>query len=372
MTTIKFQLLTVFIKRLINVRGLSGNLSFYSLGLLLLIISGMSQASVNPFKKSKSYNFGADISWRKHNGAAIKSGRVRDGNDTNYYHLNVNKYRLQLRLGKNDPSGELENTRLLESLTISNVLVDGRRLPVFNWCLQNQLHPGKKLKHDATVPDNICQNTGGGGDFIIRLDSRTRNILKKSDILEFIIEPYGRPVKLRYNMSGFASIMTKIDPPEKVSKPIPVIKPATRPTPRPPAKPKSAPVAPPRPKPVVKKIKTCNASPPEDYRKLIKSVAYPCSDSTKKTAAEKKIHGLVNKEKEEQKQKQKQENKASSVEHERLKAVAQEKRDIEWNNKQAELWISRCERHWNKGNSPCYCEKFIKSAPLGTKNTCKK
>ncbi len=355
-------------------RGLFSHLSFYSLS-LLLIMSGTSQASVNPFKKSKNYNFGADIAWDKHNGAAIKSGRVRDGNDTNYYHLNINKYRLQLRLGKNDPSGELENTRILKSLTIADVLVDGHRLPVFNWCLQNQLNPGKKLKHDATVPDNICQNTGGGGNFIIRLDNRTRNILKKSDILEFIVEPYGRPVKLRYNMSGFATIMTKIDSPKKVSKPAPatrpVVKPAAKPVSvksaiknRPSTKPKTTPVA--QSRSLIQKTKTCTASPPENYKTLIKPLAYPCSNSTKKTTAENKILDLVNKEK------QKQKHEATSTEHERLKAAAQDKRNIDWNNKQAELWISRCERHWNKGTSPCYCEKFIKNAPPGTKNTCKK
>ncbi|HED35644.1 MAG TPA: hypothetical protein ENJ08_15735 [Gammaproteobacteria bacterium] len=353
-------------------RGLSGHLSFYLLS-LLLVMSSMSQASVNPFKKSKSYNFGSDISWDEHNGAAIKSGRVRDGSDTNYYHLNVNKYRLQLRLGRNDPSGELENTRLLESLTIADVLVDGHRLPVFNWCLQNQRNPGKKLKHNATVPDNICQNTGGGGDFIIRLDKKTRDILKKSGVLEFIVEPYGRPVKLRYSMSGFATIMTKIETPKKVSKPVSVARPATVPVAKPVARPapaKPRPAA--KPRPVVKKTKMCNASPPEDYKPLIKSVAYPCADATKKSAAEEKILGLVDKEKEKEEKKKKRKLKSESIEHERLKSAAQDKRNIDWDNKQAELWISRCERHWKKGNSPCYCEKFIKNAPPGTKNTCKK
>jgi len=167
------------------VRGLLGKLYFFSLS-LLLVVPGASQASVNPFQKSKSYNFGADILWYEHRGAALKSGSVRDGGDTNYYHLNINKNRLQLRLGRNDPSGDLDNTRQLESLAITDVRVDGRRLPVFNWCLQNQQYPGKKLRQNAAVPDNVCLNVGGGGDFIIRLNARTRDILKKSATLEFV------------------------------------------------------------------------------------------------------------------------------------------------------------------------------------------
>ncbi|VAW59062.1 hypothetical protein MNBD_GAMMA11-1312 [hydrothermal vent metagenome] len=354
--------------------GLLSKLFFCSLSLLLLVPS-VSLASVNPFQKSKSYNFGADVSWSEHNGAAIKSGSVQDGGDTRYYHLNINKRRLRLRLGKNNPDGELGNTRQLESLAIADVMVNGRRLPVFDWCLHNQRNPGKKLKQSAVVANNTCLNVGGGGDFIIRLDARTRDILKKSDTLTFIVEPFGRPVKLRYSLSGFAAIMVKIDrpviKPKPARKPVPVSKPvvrANKPEPRPrrvPATVKVKPVPAVKPGPVVKKVKMCNALPPADFRPQVKSVAYPCANSAKKLSAEKKVLELV-------KEKQREVEAAQESEHQRLKAAAESERNVDWDNKQAELWISRCDRHWKKGTSPCYCDKYIKSAPPGVKSTCKK
>ena len=73
------------------------------LSLLLVTLSFSCLAGVNPFKKSKNYTFGADEVWYENNNTAIKSGSVRDGADTNYYHLNIDKYRLLLRLGKMIP-----------------------------------------------------------------------------------------------------------------------------------------------------------------------------------------------------------------------------------------------------------------------------
>lgn len=184
-----------------------------SVSVFLLLMSFTGHAVVNPFKKSKNYTFSSNVSWYEHNSAAIKSGSTRDGSDTNYYHLNIDKYRLMLRLGKNDPSGELENTRPLDSLAISDISIDGRRLPIFSWCLENQQNPGKKLKQNSVVANDVCINAGGGGDFIINLDDETRNLLKNAKKLEFTIEPYGRPVKLIYTMSGYAPIMAKINKP---------------------------------------------------------------------------------------------------------------------------------------------------------------
>ncbi|VAW65218.1 hypothetical protein MNBD_GAMMA08-45 [hydrothermal vent metagenome] len=333
---------------------------------LLWVTSSVSVAANNPFKKSKTYTFGSSVPWYENNDTAIKSGSVRDGSNTNYYHLNINKRQLLLRLGKNDPSGELENTRPLENLTISDVKVDGRRLPLFGWCLQNQQNAGKKLKQNAVVANDVCINAGGGGDFIINLDDRSRAILKASKKVEFSVEPFGRVVKLNFNMAGYAPIMAKINKPA----PSPVVK-KPKPKPKPvvvKAKPK------PKPKPVAvkakpKPAKVCHARAPEEFKSAVQAVKFTCGNKASKSRAEHKIAESVVTEK------KKRNAERLAAENEKLvRELSTEdgKREAVWEKQQAKLWIKRCERHWAKKTSPCYCEKYLAQAPSGVKNTCGK
>lgn len=324
---------------------------------LLLMNAGVSFAGVNPFKKSKNYSFGTDVRWYENAGAAIKSGSVKDGSDTNFYHLNIDKQRILLRLAKNDPSGELENTRILDALAITDVLADGKRLPVFSWCLQNQQNPSKKLVQNAVVANDRCINAGGGGDFVIILDDQTRNILKNAKALDFVIEPYGRPVKLTYSMSGYAPIMAKINKPVPPPPPPVVKKPAPAP----------AVVAKPKPKPKPKPVQMCYAKPPADFKSAVPAIAYPCKDDARKADAEIKISARVEHEK------KKMAAELEAAKQEKLaaqKSVEDNKREAEWEEQQKALWITRCQRHWKKGTSPCYCEKYLDEAPAGVTNSC--
>ncbi len=329
----------------------------------LLVMSSTSYAA-NPFKKSKNYSFGSDVVWYENNDAAIKSGAVRNGSNTNYYHLIINKYQLLLRLGKNDPSGELENTRLLDSLSIIEVKADDQRLPLFNWCLQNQQNPGRKLKQNAIVANDVCINAGGGGDFVIFLDDETQNILKQAKQLEFTVEPYARPVKIVFSLSGYAPIMAQINKPitppivkKPVAKPVPVVVVKSKPKPKPKVKT--------QPKPV----KMCSVKAPADFKSAVSAVSYPCKNKVKKTKAEAKVAAAVKQEK------KKMAAELQAVKDKELikqKTLEDKKRDIDWDNKQTALWVSRCQRHWAKNTSPCYCQKYIERAPAGTKDTCRK
>ncbi len=336
----------------VNKRVLTGLCGF------LLVVSSMSYAGMNPFKKSKNYVFGPDVAWYEHNDVAVKSGSVRDGSHTNFYHLNIDNEQLLLRLGRNDPSGELENTRILENLSITEVNVDGRPLPLFNWCLQNQQNPGKKLKQNAIVANGVCVNTGGGGDFIIKLDKGTSKLLYNAKMLEFVVEPYGRGVKLSYSMLGYAPIMDKINKP--APKPVAVVAPKPKPQVKP--KPRPKPKSKPKPKP----IKICYAKAPVEFKSQIKSVSYPCNDKAKKASAESAISTRVGQEKQ----------KKAAAENEARQARQQDredsKREAEWESKQTNLWVSRCKKHWAKNVSPCYCEKYLSQAPAGIINTCGK
>ena len=235
---------------------------------------------------------------------------------------------------------------------------DGRRMPLFDWCLRNQQNPGKKLKQNAVVANDVCINAGGGGDFVINLDKESYGILKGVNQLEFIIEPYGRPVKLTFTMSGYAALMAKINKPV----PPPVVKKV---------EPKPAPVivAKPKAKPKPKPVKMCYARPPIDFKSAVPAIAYPCKNEVKKSNAEIKIAAKV----EHEKKKMTAEIDAANEEAlAREKSVEDNQREVEWEGKQAELWISRCERHWTKKRSPCFCEKYLELAPEGVTNTCGK
>lgn len=325
---------------------------------ILLAVSSAGHAGINPFKKSKNYTFGSNIAWYEHNNVAVKSGSVKEGSDTNYYHINIDNDQILLRLGKNDPSGELENTRLLDGLSIVNVIVDGQQLPLFSWCLQNQQNPGNKLKQNAIVANGVCINAGGGGDFVMHLDKQTRNILHAAKVLEFVVEPYGRAVKLTYSMHGYTAIIDEINKPAPVvvkpaPKPVVVVAPAPKPKPKPKSKPK--------PKPV----KMCYARAPVAFKTQISTLSYPCNDKAKKASAESKIAAQV---------KQEEDKLAKADEELEMRQRAREdtKREAEWDTKQSSLWISRCKKHWAKNTSPCYCEKYLDQAPPGITNTCGK
>jgi hypothetical protein len=321
----------------------------------LLVSSFSAQAGINPFKKTKNYEFGNNIAWYLKESAAAKSGSAQDGSDTLYYHLNITKDRFRLRLGKNDPSGEIENTRDLGKMAIVDVILDGQRFSQFQRCLDNQEQISKKLKQNALVANGTCVNSGGGGDFTIRLDAGSRNALKAANSLELVIEPYGRPVKLKYSMAGFTGIMSKLDKPKPKPKPKPVAK----------VKAKAKAVA----KVASKKkaVKMCLAKPPSDFKSAVRAVSYPCKNEARKEQAEKSVAALVEKEK------QKMAAEMARLEQEekaREKASKSNQIEAEWAKKQSAIWIKRCEKHWSKGVSPCFCEKYLDSAPAGVTNTC--
>ena len=135
------------------------------LSALLLILAGLilnslnASAAGNPFKKTKDYQFNDSIAWYFKEGAAIKSGSEQDAGDILFYHLSINKNQIRLRFGKNDPSGELENTRTFDDLEIMDVTIDGQRLKRFQWCLDNQSQLSASLKQNAIVANGTLVST---------------------------------------------------------------------------------------------------------------------------------------------------------------------------------------------------------------------
>lgn len=316
------------------------NWVIYAAAVALTATSLAVSAGKDPFKKNKKYEFMNETSWYKKNSAVIKAGSVKESGDTFYYHLKISKMQLRLHLGKNDPSGELKNTRQLDYMSVFDVAVNGTTLPRFKWCLNNQDGGSDSLKKNARVAGSTCVNTGD--NFIINLDDKTFKQLMSAKTISFEIEPFGKTVSLTYGMNGFAGLMRQVNK-SAVAKKAPVKK------------------------PVAKKAKTCYAHPPANFKSSVKSVAYPCDNAGKKTAATKSVNQKVAKQRKQQQaalaRKREQEN---APKHSEI--TSQE--ELEFEKKQAERWISRCQTHWDKGVSPCYCQKYVKFAPAGIKDTC--
>lgn len=313
--------------------------------------------AANPFKKSVDFDFPDNINWVLKNKTAVKTGQVKEGSDTLYYHLSINDKQLRLRFSKNDPTGQVINSRSLSSLVIEDVLIDGQRMPLFQWCINNQQLESREFKQDTPVAQNACVNTAG--DFIMNLNNQSREMLKKAGTLEVVSEPFRRTEILSFGMSGYTTLMKKLEKPV-VAKPV-----------KAPAKP--VPVA--KPKKVAKKVvKTCFAKAPAEY-KNIKPAAYPCPDAAGKSVAEAKIAKLVASKKKAREAaaaaaaqaaaSQKQKAQASEIDK-----AAEARAEAEWEKRQTAMWTKRCQKHWRKGVSPCYCQKYISNAPAGVKDTC--
>ena len=317
-----------------------------------LISLSLSIQAANPFQKTIDFEFPDSVSWSLiKKDTAVKTGEAKDGSNILFFHLSINKKQLKLRFSKNDPTGQVINSRSLNSLVIKDVLVNGKRLPLFHWCINNQNAESDKFKQGTPVSRNGCINEDG--DFIINLDNKSQQLLKNAQTLEFVTEPFRRTEKLKFGMAGYVAIM------KKLKKPAPVI--PVKVTPKPVLKQKIA---------AKKVIKTCYARPPAEY-KTLKPVVYPCLDAAKKTAAETKINQQVMVEKKkagllaaEAKKKQTQKQAA------KVDTAAEEKAEAEWQKRQNAIWIKRCEKHWMKRVSPCYCKAYIAHAPQGVKDTC--
>ena len=316
------------------------NWVIYAAAVALTATSLAVSAGKDPFKKDKIHEFMDDFNWYKKNSTVIKAGGIKESGDTFYYHLTVNSQQMRLHLGKNDPSGELKNTRQLDYMSVIDVAVDGNTLSRFKWCLVNQDGGSSSIKKGARVSGNTCVNTGD--DFIINLDDKTLRQLASAKTISFEIEPFGSTVHLIYGMQGFATLMKQVTTPVVAKKAQAV-------------------------KPVAVKQRTCYEHPPAEFKSSVKSIAYPCDNAGKKAAASKSIDQMVAKKRQQQQAAlARQRELENAPKHSEL--TSQE--ELEFEKKQAERWITRCQTHWAKGVSPCYCQKYVKFAPAGVQDAC--
>ncbi len=330
--------------------------------LIFSFISSAVLASNNPFEKKVVVNIGTDHVWEINDGVAVKTGEDKKGQ---YYQLRFDRKQLSLTV-TDDEAGQ--HPRSFSQFAVMDVQVDGKRLPLFTWCLKNQERHDRFLQQGLAVKKGICAVNGEQGEAVIRLNRATFESLKTGKRLVFLIKPYRTPLKLNYDLSDFNGMVTAL-----------TVKPAMSASQ--PAAAKAAPVE-----------KKCWAGAPARYPD-IKPVEYDCADAAAKKDAEKWVITLINKEKARERelalkrkkqQSAAQEKKRRELEAQRRKLAEQkaleEKRQAEAaaiaasELKQSELnteitlkMVGVCKKFWDKGEHRCYCQKYIDYAPASIK-----
>ncbi len=360
-------------------RYYQGNMSNYSKFLALacvLVLSFRAEAvsGGNPFDKRTRIFAGAGMDWTLVDEELRKSSANEAGT---YYHLFISDDELRLRLSAtSDP----EQRRAYKSLAIEDLKVDGKRLPIFQWCLNNQPGNDRFLQQGLSVSQDICDNRGAEGEFILRLDDPTMQQLQQGKRLAFEIKPYRSRVEVNFNIADLAAAQAILE--------------ASKAPPEPPPVPASL-MAAPKPTapavPVIKAepVKMCDARAPAGYD--ISAESYVCNDPSDRIRAKKVITAAVNKEKARRAQvaQQQAERKRAAEEAERArqqalleqqKAEAAEAAAIaasELNqqaiqNQLTEKMLGVCNKMWARGKHRCYCQKYIEHAPpdIQSSSTC--
>ncbi len=322
--------------------------------------------SDNPFAKKDSLNVGKDVSW-KIDKKAVQATKTSDDGKGAFYHLQFDNKQLKLSIS-NDASGE--NPKKFEQLEVKDVEIDGKQLPLFKWCLNNQDRHNRFLQQGLKVKKNICSINGRSGTFVMRLNQDTLNSLQSGSRLTFMLKPFRTQLELNYDISDFKDMVLVLN-----AKPAPVVVPVAV-TAKPPA--------------AAKSVRKCWAGAPPQYNK-IKSVEYDCDDATAKLDAETWVTKLVNKEKEKEKklatEKEKQRKLAEEKKQKELAAklkqeeliqaeaaaiAASQARQAEIGDEITVKMLKVCDKYWSKGEHRCYCQKYIEHAPksIQASSTC--
>ncbi len=354
-----------------------GKRFFVVAGVLLsaaLAVSGAHAALDNPFARAAEVNIGADSDWRVDAGSISKTGR---GDDGLYYKLSLHKNQLSLKIGK---QAEVEtDPKSYKALAIEDLRIDGKRLPLFQWCLNHQQNHNRFLQQDLEVKDGICMNHGERGEFVVMLNRQTLDLIENGERLRFVIRPFRKPVHVNYDISDFSEAYAILQARAAASQRAAASAPA--------------PVAV-QPAPVVKpvEVQMCKLAAPQDFASVA-AQEYVCGDAADKRRAQQRIDTAV------KQAQQRRQRIAAEKEKQRLAAIAaqqkaeEERRKAEQARKAEEAAIAAseqkrhqimdeltkkmvgvCNKVWSKGKHRCYCERYIEYAPPGIQSdaSCKR
>ena len=341
--------------------------------LALLLLNGQVIAnSANPFDKAIMVSAGNDVAWQFGDQSATKSVK---GDDGTWYHLFFDGLRLRLRL-TGSAADSANAAKQFDELSVYDVKIDGRRLDVFQWCLNNQDKHSRFLQQGLSVKKGVCQNQGEQGTFVMRLTKDTLASFSRGKSIEYELKPFRTTVKVKFNIDDFNTVTNEFkkqqDAKLAASKP--------KPAKAVPAAAAPVVVSAPKPKPRAR----CRIAPPEGFSE-VKTITYYCDDASARDSAKAKVDSRVSQIREQRKKaaakaerKRKQEEAARLAKEEALKreqeALAESAAiQAELSTDIAKKMIAVCEKKWAAGEHRCYCEKYIQYAPASIKanSTCK-
>jgi hypothetical protein len=354
----------------------------YFICLAMLITSGQVIADGNnPFNKAVKVTAGHDVAWKFGEQTATKSVK---GNDGTWYHLFYDGLRLRLRL-----TGSAEDSqygaRQFEGFAIYDVRVDGKRLDVFQWCLNNQTKHSRYLEQGLSVRNDVCQNLGAQGTFVMRLTKETIAALENGASIEYEIKPYRTTVEVKFSIDNFDRVgeeFARQQEQKLAASRAEEERALAEAEAKANAKAKAAAaltapaVAAPSPKPLSKP--KCKIQPPKGFSEIA-AIAYDCDNVSARVNAQASIDLKVEEiEKRRKKAAAEAERKRKEQEAARLAREEAMKKEQEVLAEsaaiQAELssditkkMIAVCEKSWLQGEHRCYCQKYIEYAPPGIK-----
>ena len=348
------------------------NVLRFFIGLAILITtSQVSAKGPNPFDKAIEITAGSNIAWQFGEQTATKSVQAKDGT---WYHLYYDGLRLRLRLTGSTADTE-HGAKQFDDFAINDVKVDGKRLKIFQWCLNNQDKHSRFLQQGLSVKKEVCQNQGERGTFTMRLTKDTIASLNSGNAIEYDLKPFRTTVRVKFNISDFDQVSTEFkrqqDAKIAASKP----KPAAPVAPVVVAKPKSKSKSKPRAK--------CKVGPPEGFSE-VSTISYNCDDVAARDSAKATVDARVNELRRQREQAAAEaERKRKAAEAARLaqeEALKKEQEALaasaavqaELSSDIAKKMIAVCEKNWAQGEHRCYCEKYIEFAPASIKanSTC--
>lgn len=311
--------------------------------------NAIARSSDNPFAKGASVDIGKNAAWVIKEKTATRSG----SDSGTFYHFFYDRKQLRLRITESAEDSEAAAKRY-DQFAVNDVLLDGKRLPVFQWCLNNQQRHKRFLQQGLQVKKDVCKNQGEVGTFSMRLNVATLDALSKGKKLTFALKPFRSPVEVNFDISDFSNVVAKLNAP-------------------------ATPVAKkPEPVPAVVSKKKCKASPPTGFAE-VKAVEYNCADAAARAKATTSISAVVSKERARRKQAaaerkrlaaeakkkelvaKKAAEKKLATERAAIAAIAAQRQVI--GNEISTKMIAICQKKWAKGEHRCYCEKYISHAP---------
>ena len=343
--------------------------------LALLVACGQSIAdSTNPFEKAIVVTAGEDVRWQFGEQTATKSVK---GNDGTWYHLFYDGLRLRLRLTASTDDSQY-SARQFEDFGVHDVSVDGKRLEVFQWCLNNQAKHSRYLQQGLTVRKDVCENLGEQGAFVMRLTKDTIAALETGATIEYELKPYRTTVRVQFSIDDFDAVNAEFrrQQEEKLAairarEERAIAEAKAR------AKAAAALAAPPVPLPPKPKP-TCKIKPPEGFAE-IQPVAYDCDNVAARINAQASIDLKVEELELQRKQAaQAAERRRREAEAARLAREAALRKEqaalaesaaiqAELSSDIAKKMIAVCEKNWAEGVHRCYCQKYIEFAPASIK-----